>query len=304
MFAMTLSKPRLKATAIALAGLAVAGVGLAGATHASGSKEVQIGPVNYQQDVNGVPVSVAATTFVKVETSDNAIELRARVVGDFVDLQRKIGPIVDTFDLPRENCRSYSPNNPVVSLPTKALTFRDGTALFSVGGSVTMWECLENPIPNSKVEWELRDIGLGIKTKVPVVVTWPGSPIKTILVTQPFEAALPVSLVKRDDYSVALEVGRPDIELKGQYAFITKGILKIAGVDVNQKAHDALLKAIDPAKLRMAMPQDLLKYNPAIVSARFIDVGGHLSAEIALTAKVPASAMTDLVEHLLKQPKT
>jgi hypothetical protein len=275
-----------------------------GRLYAAEPGEVQIGPVEYQQNVNGVPVNVTATTFVKVESKDNKIQLNARVVGDFIDLQRKIGAIVDTFDLPRDNCRSYSPNNPVVSIPRKELAFKNGSAMFTIGGSVVMWQCLENPIPNSRVDWEIRDVGFGIKTKVPVVRTWPGSPIKTILVTQPFNAELPVSLFKSDDHSVGLQFSKPDIELTGQFAFITKGVLKIANVDINEKAYDALRKAIDPTKLRLTIPDEVSKFNPVVVSARFTEIGGHLAAEIRLSAEVPAAVMTDLIKELLNRPRT
>jgi hypothetical protein len=266
--------------------------------------EVQIGPAEYQQNVNGVPVNVSAATFIRVDSANNRIQLNARVVGDLSDLQQKIGAIVDTFNLPHDNCGSYSANNPVVSIPRKELPIKDGAAVFSIGGSVTLWECVENPIPNSKVEWEIRNIGLGIKTKVPVVKTWPGSPIKTILVTQPFDAHLPIALVKKDEHTVAIEFSNPDIELKGQYAFITKGILNVAGVNVNQKAEDALRKAIDPEKLQVAIPDEMARFNPAITSARFFDDSGHLAAEIQLTAEIPAAVMTDLIKTLLNRAKT
>jgi hypothetical protein len=258
-----------------------------------------VGPIEYQQDVNGVPVTIIAKTYFKIQTLDNKLYLKAQVIGDLGDLQRKIGPIVDSFKLPWENCRSYSPNNPVVDLPRKELPFHDGSAVFSIGGKVTMWECLENPIPNSKIEWQLRDVGFGIKTKVPVVVTWPGSPIKTILATQPFDADLPVTLVRNDESTVSLVVGRPDIELKGSLAFITKGVLSIAGIDINQKAADALRKAIDPEKLKLSIPEQFQQFNPKIDSARFIDHEGKLAIEMNLSALIPAAKVTDMVKELI-----
>lgn len=258
-----------------------------------------VGPIEYQQDVNGVAVTIIAKTYFKIQTLDNKLYLKAQVIGDLGDLQRKIGPIVDSFKLPWENCRSYSPNNPVVDLPRKELPFRDGSAVFSIGGKVTMWQCLENPIPNSKVEWQLRDVGFGIKTKVPVVVTWPGSPIKTILVTQPFDADLPVTLVRNNESTVSLVVGRPDIELRGSLAFIARGVLNIAGIDVNQKAADALRKAIDPEKLKLSIPEQFQQFNPKIDSARFIDHEGKLAIEMNLSALIPAAKVTDMVKGLI-----
>jgi hypothetical protein len=242
--------------------------------HAAEPGEVQIGPVEYQQNVNGVPVNVTATTFVKVESKDNKIQLNARVVGDFIDLQRK------------------------------ELAFKNGSAMFTIGGSVVMWQCLENPVPNSRVDWEIRDVGFGIKTKVPVVRTWPGKSHKTVLVTQPFNAEQPVTLFKSDDHSVGLQFSKPDIELTGQFAFITKGVFKIANVDINEKAYDALRKAIDPTRLRLTIPDELSKFNPIVVSARFTDNGGHLVAEIRLAAEVPPAVMTDLIKELLNRQRT
>jgi hypothetical protein len=261
--------------------------------------DLLIGPVSYQQDVNGVPVTLTARTYFKIQTIDNKIYLKAQVIGDLGDLQKKIGTIVDTFKLPQDNCGSYSGNNPVVSIPRKELLFKDGAALFSISGSVEMWDCRENPVPNSKVEWSVENIGLGIKTKVPKVITWPGNPIKNKLVTQPFDANLPVNLVRANETTVALSIGRPDIELKGQYVSITKGILSIAGIDINQKAADALNKAIDPEKLKLAIPSEFQEYNPNIDSARFIDDAGQLAAEMNMSALIPAEKVTALIKDLI-----
>ncbi len=265
--------------------------------------DLLVGPISYQQDVNGIPVNLTARTYFKIQTIDNKIYLKAQIIGDLGDLQQKIGAIVDSFKLPQDNCKSYSGNNPVISIPRKELGFKDGSALFSIGGSVTMWDCRENPIPNTKVEWVIEDVGLGIRTKVPKVVTWPGNPIKNVLGTQPLDANLPVSLVRLNDTSVALTVGRPDIELKGQYAFITKGILNIAGIDINQKAQDALNKAIDPEKLRLAIPAEFQEFNPTIDSARFVDDSGQLAAEINMSALIPAAKVTAMIKGLIdKKP--
>ncbi|MBY0561974.1 hypothetical protein [Hyphomicrobium sp.] len=267
--------------------------------NAQSNDEVAIGPVEYTQDVNGVPVTISATSFVKLVTTDSKLSLHVRVLGDLIDLQKKIGAIVDTFNLPSNNCGSYSPNNPVVSIPRKELKPTADGAVFSIGGSVTMWQCVQNPVPNSKLDWEIRNVGFGIKTKVPVVRTWPGNPIKTILVTQPFDADLPVYLVKNNEHAVGVQFSKPDIELKGNLAFITKGVLKIAGININDKAYDALQKAIDPQKLSLAIPEEVMKYNPIIESARLFDSGGHLTAEISMSALVPADTINALIKELM-----
>ena len=261
--------------------------------------DLLVGPISYQQDANGVSVTLMARTYFKVQTIDNKIYLKAQVIGDLGDLQRKIGTIIDTFRLPRDNCGSYSANNLVVSVPRKELAFKDNAAVFSISGSVEIWDCRENPVPNSKVDFVLKDVGFGVKTKVPQVITWPGDPIKNTLLTQPFEAALPVNLVRANETTVVLSIGRPDIELKGQYVSITKGVLSIAGIDINQKAADALTKAIDPEKLKLAIPSEFQDYNPKIDSARFIDDGGQLAAEINMSALIPAEKVTAVLQDLI-----
>ncbi|WP_316228257.1 hypothetical protein [Bradyrhizobium sp. SZCCHNR1039] len=268
------------------------------------SDDLLVGPISYQQDVNGIPVNLTARTYFKVQTIENKLFLKAQVIGDLGDLQQKIGTIVDGFKLPQENCKSYSANNPVVSIPRKELSFRDGSAVFSISGSVAMWDCRENPVPNSKVEWVIENVGLGIKTKVPKVVTWPGDPIKNKLAIQPFDADLPVALVRLNDASVALTIGRPAIELKGQFAFITNGILTVAGIDINQKAQDTLNRAVDPEKLKLAIPAEFQEFNPKIDSARFIDDGGQLAAEINMSALIPAAKVTAMIKDLIdKKPQ-
>jgi len=64
-----------------------------------------------------------------------------------------------------------------------------------------------------------------------------------------------------------------NVQLKGQYAFITDGILHLAGIDLNaERARDALQKAIDPDKLRVAIsPRNSRAFNPSIDEVSFID---------------------------------
>ena len=76
-------------------------------------------------------------------------------------------------------------------------------------------------------------------------------------------------------------------------------MLSIAGIDVNQKAADALNKAIDPEKLKLAMPSEFQEYNPTIDSARFIDDGGQLAAEMNMSALIPAEKVTALIKDLI-----
>jgi hypothetical protein len=51
----------------------------------------------------------------------------------------------------------------------------------------------------------------------------------------------------------------------------------------------ALQRAIDPVKLKTALPKELQKLNMSVQSARFRDYGGHAIAEINLEAIISGS---------------
>jgi hypothetical protein len=74
-----------------------------------------IGPFVYSQDVNGVPVAVSVRAALTVQINAAQVHVDAEVISDLGDLQDKIGTIIDTVALPKENCRSFSADNPVVS---------------------------------------------------------------------------------------------------------------------------------------------------------------------------------------------
>lgn len=53
--------------------------------------ELQVGPVNLTQDINGVSVTTIVKSFFKMHTNEKGLYLKARIVADLSDLQRKIG---------------------------------------------------------------------------------------------------------------------------------------------------------------------------------------------------------------------
>lgn len=194
--------------------------------------------------IAGVPVAIPYT--VRSVLAGSTVKFC--VLGKLANLQQKIGAIVDTFHLPTDNCAHYSLNNPVVSLSSVTLTYVNGKASLNLSGKVVLWGCAKNPIPNSKVEWQIKKIG-PIKTKVPVVVTWPADPIKTVIGTQPFTAHLLFSPVIVDLTHVGLKLDSAQIDLQGQYAYITNGVLYIAGIDINTLAYNALKNIVGTAQI-------------------------------------------------------
>lgn len=240
------------------------------------------------RDVSGVPVTISTMLYFQAEPAGDRLAVKVRADGDLSDLQAKIGAIVDTFELPTDNCRSFNADNPVVSISHKEIGFSGGQLVFAISGNVAMWDCRENPVPKTKVEWVIEKIG-PIKTKVPKVITWPGDPIKNKLGSQSFEIKLPIGIRRVDATSVELELGRPNVDLKGQYAFITEGILSIAGIDINDRLDTALRAAIDPEMVRASLPNELMRYRPTIETVGFSDHDGRLHMDIALKADMSAA---------------
>ncbi len=102
--------------------------------------------MDYQQIVNGIVVNVSTRTYVLVETIENESTSKGEIVGDFIDLQRKIGTIIDSFDLLHDSCSTLQHDQPGRVDSTKGLRFSEYAALLSIGGDVTMWQCWENPV--------------------------------------------------------------------------------------------------------------------------------------------------------------
>lgn len=283
--------------------LATAAVGRPQAQPGPAPNEVQIGPITASPVANGVGLNVPVTTFVAVMTTPAGITLDSRVYADLLDVQNKIGSIIDTIPLPTNNCASFSGNNPVVRIWGKQLVASGASAVLKLNGYVEMWDCRENPIPNSKIDW-VEERWLGVPVKRPKVVTWPGDPIKNKLATQPFDASLTITPHLVNDQTAAVRLENPQISLGGQYAVITNGILRVAGIDLNGEAGKALSNALDPALLQQSMPKDLADLNPKIKKAEFTDVGGRLGLSVGAAAQLPADRLTDLLKALVEKPRT
>lgn len=108
--------------------------------------------------------------------------------------------------LPQEPCRSFSADNFVAEGEWVGLSVQEGKLKADRRGSLSIWQCLENPVPNTKVEWEIKSVGLGIKTKVPVVKTWPGSPIKNRLLEQSYAASSSFAYDRNSEGALGVQV--------------------------------------------------------------------------------------------------
>ena len=88
----------------------------------SATAQTSVGPVAITNTVNGVPVTVNATSWITVNSSGNEFTVQARIFADLIDLQKKFASILDAFKLPTNNYanRAADTQNPVVS-------FRNGS---------------------------------------------------------------------------------------------------------------------------------------------------------------------------------
>jgi hypothetical protein len=264
--------------------LFLAGFFLAGLA-SQATAQLAVGPIAIKNNVNGVPVTVSATSYTTVKPVDNEIVVTSRIFADLIDLQRKFASIVDTFKLPANNCASRGAGapNPVVSLKSSMLWPRSDQLVMFLRGHVDMWSCVAGP-PKSETRWQQKKIAF-IKYKVAVRHTVTELK-KSKNGTQPFDATLPTFLMKKDDGKVGLEFAKPYLKLDGY----PDTILKRANADINKTALSALQSAIDPAKLKAVLPKELQNLNMSVLSARFRDYGGHAIAEINLATTISGSS--------------
>jgi hypothetical protein len=288
------------------------GVGIAiascSASHAFETKEFFVSDFSVTKSASGVPVEFAGKIYISADvnvTSLPIVHLHATV--DLGDLQRKIPTIVGTVKLPSANCGSYSANNPVVSLSNSHLSLSNNEAVFHTDGSVAIWDCRENPIPCSEIQWQLKDVGLGIKTKIPVPHTWScNPPIKNKIATQPFSIDMPFGIKTVTGGAVQLLPGEAKADISGQYVAITKAFIELFKVDLNAKLNDAIKSSLDPSTLTAQIPKEFLEAGLSFQDAKFVtvasdgDLGLDVRADLALTTDTAKEMARLLYEEIKK----
>ena len=272
---------------------------------AAQSDRIAVGPIVLSQDVQGITVNTSVTMNFAVETKADGLHLSLVLDASLVDLQQKFAQIVGTLPLPRDNCKSFTLVNPVVSLTDRTLKAEGDTAVIALSGDVDGWTCLENPVPETY--WDSTgcrgDLPFGGHYVFGCPKTRPGSPIKNKSFTQPFEATLPVKLQKTGDASLGLVLGEPKVKLGGQFVFITNGLLSIAGININDQAKKALERAIDPNKLTISVPKEYADLNPTVVDASFRSDQGQLAIRLNMTALLPPARINEILGGLVKSLK-
>lgn len=260
--------------------------------------DVVFGPVNIPHTIQNIPVIFLATARLSFQSTSDALTIHARVKIDLTDLQEKIGAIIDTIPLPNNNCAHYAGDNMVARIWGKRMAVEGDSIVLTANGDVDIWDCRENPVPNSKVEWVVEDVGFVIKTKVPKVITWPGNPIKNKLATQPVTVRQSVKIEVISATSLRLAPGKPEVTLGGQYGFITRWLLDAFGVNLNDKAKQMLDKAISPESLTVAIPDIIRQFNPTIDHASFGVENGRGAVLAQMTVKVTSAQAVEIFKKL------
>lgn len=236
--------------------------------------EVLIGPVPFNQTVQGVTISPVASVFISTQPEGGQQQVTARVVVDLDDLQRKTGALVGTIALPADNCARFSADNVVVRLSGEDLTIQGDAAVLTVHGNGDLWWCLDNPFDH-------------------------GHPAKgTVVQNQSFTATVPFRLTTPDTHTLAVVLGNPTVDLGGDHAELTNEVLRLVGVDLGGRLKAALDSAVGPQLLKSSLPDALAQLHPTISNARFLANAGALAATVELNAQVDAQTLVGLLASL------
>lgn len=260
--------------------------------------QLAVGPVEIKNNVNGVPVTINATSWISVNSAGGENFVDARIFADLIDLQRKFTSVIDTFKLPTDNCakRGLDNQSAVVSFRDGSLWPLDDRLELSVRGHIDIWSCVAGS-SKSEIRWQKKKFAF-VELKVPRLHTSVNVMKKSRDGSQPFHGSVPINLIEKDSSTVALRVANPNIMLDGQGVPVTDSNLRLVKADIYQKAGNALRAAIYLPKLKEALPSELQNLNMTIVSARFRDHGGHAIAEVNLAAKVPGESIPQLLQQV------
>jgi hypothetical protein len=226
--------------------------------------------------------------------------LAAQLFGNLSDLKAKFRDLISTIPLPVNNCQNFSSNNRVARISSEGLRLEEDQAVLTLQGDVEVWDCRQNPVPNTKVEWEHKDLGLGLKTQVPVVRTSPGIPIQNKLANGPFEVILPVILL-HSEAKLEIKTGNPEIKLGGRYVTSNDKTLTIAGVNMNEEINKIFGIIIDPNDFKKELPPEILKLDLKIARTYFKKERDTLGIGVEFTAIVPPSS-TEVIDALMNAP--
>ena len=261
---------------------------LPGATAAQQSTETaKSAETTFSVPVAGAAVDVGVKTSFSYQNTAEGILVAGSSTLDLSDLQRKLPAIVGKLELPHNNCQRFAADNVVAAPQSGALVLANNTASLSISGLSSIWTCLQNPIPESKVVWSAQQIAPGVRTQVPNVVTSAGAPIKSKVMDSQFEWAAPLLWTQ----SGKMQIGNATIALKnagidqtwkddGKSQWLAPLTASLA-----DQVNMVIAPFFDPNKF---VPSMLADKHPVIESVEWIDQDGHLAAKVKWGVTVSA----------------
>jgi hypothetical protein len=248
---------------------------------------IRVGPFPLSESIRGVPLALRSSAFLVLKKEEGQLRLLSRLIVDLTDLQRQVGAIIDTVPLPTDNCARFAADNLVPRIWGKQLTINGDVATLRLNGDLDVWQCIKNPIPCSKVEWD------GI---VPHVVTFDcNEPIKN-KINQPFDAEIALRLVVAPSNTVSIMAGDPQLRMGGTLGSVTEQLLRIVGVDIEARVKESLDRAISPDLLKAPLPAEVQRLDPTFTRAEFFNNAGSLAASLEMTSTLDADDLLGLFE--------
>jgi hypothetical protein len=250
-----------------------------------GMENVDAPPWEFSVSTPGAAVDVKVKSSFSRQESGQSVRVSGLSTVDLSDLQQKLPTIVGALDVPRNNCQRFASDNVVASVGGSTLSFANNTPTLSISGLSSVWACLQNPTPETKVVWAIQQIAPGIKTKVPNVVTTPGAPLKTKLVETGFEWSAPLVWTQPGK----MRTGSATIGLRDSSA--NKDDRKPQWLDalagsLGEQINKTLTPFIDVNKI---VPAEFVEKSLVINSVNFINQDGHLVAKVNWSATVPVA---------------
>lgn len=258
--------------------------------------QTAFGPVPIKNNVNGVPVTINAKSWIITKSVHNKLLVNARIIADLIGFQRKFDKVLASFAPSADACANRRDDQSVVVvLKSGSLWPRNNQLIISTDGYVDIWSCVLGP-ERSTIRWHHKKIAF-LKVKVPVVHTWRNIWKKKV-VAQRFRGRLLGNLIITHKRTLALETKDPDVILQLNRLFLTDANMKSVKDDLSQKVYDTLRDEISLNKLKEALPKEFQKLNMTIVRASFRNLGGHAIADIDLQATVSEGSKVQSLQQV------
>jgi hypothetical protein len=264
---------------------------LPSAVAAQQQADINTAETAFSVPVSGAVVDVSVKTSFSSQHIGSNVSITGSSILDLSDLQGKLPEIVARFDLPHNSCQRFADDNVVASPQRGALVLANNTPTLSISGLSSVWVCLQNPVPETKVVWSAQQIAPGVQTKVPTVVILAGAPIKSKLMDVQFEWAAPLVWTQ----SGKMQAGGGTITLKGTDGDQnTKNERKVQRLTpLSASLADQVNMIITPLfDAKKIVPTELAEKHPVIESVEWINKDGHLAAKVRWGATIPADQET------------